>query len=259
MKKIVIICCCTIITAAFFLLTASAKKQVADIVIKNEDADEKGFVVMELFTSQGCSSCPPADELLGKYAQLNNKQIIALAFHVDYWNRLGWVDSFSNSKFSQRQRDYATILNTESVYTPQLVINGEKEMVGSDVEKIKAVVNSAADEKPLIQFNILNTRIRSNKVTVQYKIEGEKSNLLVHAALVESKVYTNIKAGENRGVKLFNYNVVRDFVTVSKKDEPGNILLQLPQNSTAANFIIVLLAQDKKSGKIVGAYKQQAE
>jgi hypothetical protein len=250
MKKIIIVFSGIIITAAIFLLTASTKKQGANIIIKNKDADEKGFVVMELFTSQGCSSCPPADELLGKYAQLNNKQIIALAFHVDYWNRLGWVDSFSNSKFSQRQRDYAAILNTESVYTPQLVINGEKEMVGSDIEKIEAAVNKAADEKSLIQFNSLNTSISGNKLTVQYKIEGETDNLLVHAILIQSKIYTNIKAGENRGVKLFNYNVVRDFMTADTKTT--SFTLHLPNGAVAAGFKIVLLAQDKKLGKITG-------
>jgi hypothetical protein len=253
MKKIIIVFSGIIITAAIFLLTASTKKQGANIIIKNKDADEKGFVVMELFTSQGCSSCPPADELLGKYAQLNNKQIIALAFHVDYWNRLGWVDSFSNSKFSQRQRDYAAILNTESVYTPQLVINGEKEMVGSDAGKIEAAVNSNVDEKPLIQFNILNTGISGNKLTVQYKIEGETSDLLIHAALVQSKAYTNIKAGENRGVQLFNYNVVRDFVSSNMKQKEGSYLLNLPKNSLAKDFTIVLMGQNKNTGKIVGA------
>jgi hypothetical protein len=251
MKKIVIICCGIIITAAIFLLMASTKKQAANISIKSKSADEKGFAVMELFTSQGCSSCPPADELLGKYAQLNNKQIIALAFHVDYWNRLGWIDSFSNNKFSQRQREYASILNTESVYTPQLVINGENEMVGSNIEKIEAAVNKAVNENPVIQFNILNTGISGNKLIVQYKIEGETDNLLVHAALVQNKVYTNIKAGENRGVKLFNYNVVRDFVTANK--ETAAIALNLPNGAFAGGLKIVLLAQDKKSGKITGA------
>jgi hypothetical protein len=254
MKKIIIVFCCTIITAAIFLLTASAKKQVADIVIKSKDADEKGFVVMELFTSQGCSSCPPADELLGKYAQLDNKQIIALAFHVDYWNRLGWVDSFSNNKFSRRQREYAAMLNTESVYTPQLVINGEKEMVGSDIEKVDAAVNKAADERLLTKFNILNTSVSGNKLTVQYKIEGEITNALVSAALVQSKVYTHIKAGENRGVKLFNYNVVRDFVTT---DKGAAVTLNLPNGAIAAGLKIVLLAQDKKSGKIIGALQDE--
>jgi hypothetical protein len=251
MKKIVIICCGIIITAAVFLLTASTKKQLANIIIKNKGAGEKGFVVMELFTSQGCSSCPPAEELLGKYAQLNNKQIIALAFHVDYWNRLGWVDSFSNSKFSQRQRDYAATLNTQSVYTPQLVINGEKEMVGSDVAKIEAGVNSAIDEKPAVQFSILNTAINSNNVVVQYNMEGETCNLMVYAALVQHKVFTNIKAGENRGVKLFNYNVVKDFVSTDKKTTA--VTLHLPDGAPAGNFSIVLLAQDKGSGKIMGA------
>ncbi len=257
MKKTVIVSCSCIITAAIFLLTASTKKEVSNVVIKNSDAAEKGFVVMELFTSQGCSSCPPADEILGKYAQLNDKQVIALAFHVDYWNRLGWVDSFSNSKFSQRQRDYATILNTESVYTPQLVINGEKEMVGSDTGEIEAAVNSAVNEKPSTGFYNVVIENKEGRAAIKYLIAGAIENIQIYAALVENKVFTNIKAGENRGVKLFNYNVVRDFIMVRKKDD--SIILHLPKSAIANDFVIVLLAQDKNSGKIVGAYKQQAE
>ncbi len=91
-------------------------------------------------------------------------------------------------------------------------------MVGSDIEKIETAVNNTINEKPLIQFDILNTTVNGSIITVQYKIEGETSDLLVHAALVQSSVYTNTKAGENRGVKLFNYNVVRDFVSGTVKE-----------------------------------------
>ena len=86
--------------------------------------------VLELFTSEGCSSCPSADKLLPQLAKLDSN-IIPLSFHVDYWNRLGWEDPFSSSEYSERQRSYAKQLNLESVYTPQLVVNGEYELVGS--------------------------------------------------------------------------------------------------------------------------------
>ncbi len=257
MKQISIAVSFIIAITAVFLLTASSKKQVIkDIVVKIKKADEKGFAVMELFTSQGCSSCPPADELLGKYALMNNEQIIPLSFHVDYWNRLGWIDSFSNAKFSQRQRDYATSFNTESVYTPQLVINGQKELVGSESGKIAALLNEVLKEKPLLLFSISNIIVIENKVTVYYKADGFKEDFILFAALLQKKVYTNIKAGENRGVKLTNYNVVRDFIATDEKNTIKEFTLQLPNGAVSTDFSIVLLAQDKKSGKITGALQK---
>ena len=86
------------------------------------------IAVLELFTSEGCSSCPSADRLLPQLAKLDSN-IIPLSFHVDYWNRLGWTDPFSSSEYSERQRSYASHLKLESVYTPQLVVNGEYELV----------------------------------------------------------------------------------------------------------------------------------
>ena len=120
--------------------TASTGKEKQNLY-----AEQPGFVktgyknvaVLELFTSQGCSSCPPADRLLGTYTSKEN--VIVLSFHVDYWNRLGWIEPFSSKAFTERQYKYASAMNT-GVYTPQLVINGQSEMVGSDESKISATV-----------------------------------------------------------------------------------------------------------------------
>src|SRR6187402_1594915 len=91
-----------------------------------------GFAVVELYTSEGCSSCPPADELVSKIQKESNGQpVYILAFHVDYWNRLGWKDVFGDAAYSKRQNDYAQYLKLPSVYTPQIVVNGKKEFVGS--------------------------------------------------------------------------------------------------------------------------------
>ena len=98
------------------------------------------IAVIELFTSQGCSSCPSADKLLAQTlsdAKRDNKLIIALSFHVDYWNRLGWTDPFSDKKYSQRQSDYASAMQLRSVYTPQMIVNGSTEFVGSNEKELK--------------------------------------------------------------------------------------------------------------------------
>src|SRR5258708_28691391 len=92
-------------------------------------------VVIELFTSQGCSSCPAADKNLAEIiekAEVNGQQVIGLSFHVDYWNYIGWKDPYSKAEFTERQRKYSAHMNSESVYTPQMIVNSEKEFIGSD-------------------------------------------------------------------------------------------------------------------------------
>jgi hypothetical protein len=220
---------------------------------------EPGFVIMELFTSQGCSSCPPADEILGMYALKNDQHIIPLAFHVDYWNRLGWVDSFSNSIYSQRQRNYAELLNTESVYTPQLVINGQKQMVGSNQSTIEAITNEYLKGKPAVKINIREINLTKNIVDVDYDVSSLLPNMNIHAALVEKKIITQIKGGENSGVKLTNYSVVRQFKTRQFINTSGSFTLELPAGNASDNYMVVLFVQDITSGSIKGAVKKDCK
>jgi hypothetical protein len=252
MKKITVVAFVSIVLLSFLFLMASSTKtrQLA----KAPAADAKGFAVLELFTSQGCSSCPPADELLGQYALQNNKQIIALAFHVDYWNRLGWTDSFSSSKYSQRQRSYAANFNLGSVYTPQLVINGRKELVGSESTRVAAAIENALSENATVQLSISDIKTEGSKIYFNYTAVGEVENIDIKAALVQAKVFTHIKSGENRGLKEMSYNVVRDFVsTAVHNNNKGILSLQLPTGTTIKDFTIVLLAQHALSGNIKGA------
>lgn len=216
----------------------------------------QGFVIMELFTSQGCSSCPPADELLATYVRKQDEHVIPLAFHVDYWNRLGWIDSFSKNVYSQRQRDYAEKLNIESVYTPQLIINGETEMVGSYKNEIAQKVTQYLNVKYEGKIEISNMSIADKKVKVEYAISNLDVGLVINAALVQKSVITNIRAGENRGVKLENYNVVRDFKTQKLTALPGYFTLELPEVSNAENYMVVLFAQNKSNGSIKAAVQK---
>jgi hypothetical protein len=213
----------------------------------------QGFVIMELFTSQGCSSCPPADEILAMYARKNDERIIALAFHVDYWNRLGWIDSFSKNVYSQRQRDYAQKLNAESVYTPQLIINGATEIVGSNTEEIAEKIAPYLNEKPEAKIEISNISTTDKKVKIDYTISKLPLDMLINAALVQIHATTNIRAGENRGIKLHNYNVVRDFKTQKLTGLPGSFTLELPAGYNAENYMVVLFAQNKNNGSVKAA------
>ncbi len=254
MKKFIPYFFVTLIAALVVIsMTSTRKKEYAVPVINR--ATEKGFVLMELFTSQGCSSCPPADEILGNYARRNDEHIIPLAFHVDYWNRLGWIDSFSNSKYTQRQQQYAAKFNLESTYTPQLILNGQKELVGSDENSIANIVNDFLKGNAAVKISVATPAIASNKITVPYSLDRILPNSYINAVLVQDNVITTIRAGENKGVKLTNYNVVRDFKTMRLSETVGKFTLLLPQGNSAAGFSIVLFVQDVDSGKITGAVK----
>jgi hypothetical protein len=210
----------------------------------------KGFAVIELFTSQGCSSCPPADALLGKFAMAHDDQVLPIAFHVDYWNRLGWKDPFSNASYSQRQRAYANQFHLDGVYTPQAIVNGKRQMVGSDASLLAAAVADAKAITPTASINIISIQQQADSIHVQYNIAGAYSDATLQAVLVQEQVETQIKAGENKGLSLTNYHIARDLKEVPAT-ATGQLYLQIPSPATNTVFKIVLLVQ-QADGKIVG-------
>jgi hypothetical protein len=217
--------------------------------------DKPGFVIMELFTSQGCSSCPAADDLLGEYSLKNDSRIIPVAFHVDYWNQLGWKDSLSDHRYTLRQAYYDENILHTSEYTPQLIINGEKEMVGSDRPAIEKAVGNALNETSSVNIEITKQAIMGNQLELNYSIRGIAARSTVYALLIQNKTVTNIKAGENRGVTLANYNIVRDMVYSPVKDS-GTSFIHLPAGINEKDLSLVLFVQENLSGKITGALKK---
>ncbi|MEJ7674140.1 MAG: DUF1223 domain-containing protein [Chitinophagaceae bacterium] len=212
------------------------------------------IVVLELFTSQGCSSCPAADRLLGSYS--NKENIVALSYHVDYWNRLGWKDPFSNAAYTKRQGDYASIFKASGVYTPQLIINGQREMVGSDDDKIATTIKQYQKEPASSQLIIDEIKTDNNRVSVTYSVKGKINNSVVNVALVQNKITTAIKAGENGGVTLTNYNVVRNFKTIdSINEEKNTTAIDLISGTDKKEFSVILFLQDVTSNKIYAATK----
>lgn len=170
-----------------------------------------GLVVLELFTSQGCSSCPPADRLLSSLVSagaLGERKVVPMAFHVDYWNYLGWSDPFSSAAWSQRQREYASALGEDGVYTPQLVIGGRAHVVGSDRRKLERAVAAAKPARPIA----VTAAWTATSVTVQApSAEGE-----LWLALWQDDLVTAVARGENRGEKLRNQHVVRRLVKLER-------------------------------------------
>jgi len=211
-------------------------------------------VVVELFTSEGCSSCPAADRIL---ATLDRGNVIVLGEHVDYWDSLGWKDRFSSPLFSSRQQDYATAMKNGSIYTPQVVINGEKEVLGSDVATIAAGITAAARRpRAEVEISLGKEKIVSIKVG-KLPPGSHKADILL--AITESGLETSVSAGENNGHKLLHAAVVRSISRLAELDpqKPGVYLadarLNLKSEWVAANLKVVLLVQDRENRRILGA------
>src|SRR5689334_24193741 len=146
----------TILIAAVIATFALCESNSATIQ-KKSAVNSKSFAVLELFTSEGCSSCPSADRLLPVLAK-EDSNIIALSFHVDYWDNLGWKDSFSNAAFTERQRNYGEQFHLQSIYTPQLVINGRYETVGSNRDNAERSMKKAQQDPPTTEIKMKDVK-----------------------------------------------------------------------------------------------------
>lgn len=232
-------------------IITSSKKEI--ITSAKKSTEKEAVVLLELFTSQGCSSCPSADELVGEYR--NNPNIIALAYHVDYWNRLGWIDTFSNASYSQRQRDYAEQFKLDGIYTPQLVVNGTVEFVGSNKQKLDDAINIGLSNKNTNTIFVNEVVINDNTLSVNFSSNTSFKNNFFTILLVQNQATTYIKHGENKGLKLTNYNIVRDLVKLSKTNGKQNTILKLPKWFDSKNYSIVILEQDSDNAIIAATKK----
>jgi hypothetical protein len=206
-------------------------------------ADKGGPVVIELFTSQGCSSCPAADELLPELAA--QPGVIALAFHVDYWDGLGWKDAFSSPRWTARQAGYGAVLRSGS-YTPQLVVGGRAHVVGSDRGRARAAIAAAARE-PALPVTVSATRARG-AVQVSYDVGKERSDRIVQVALTEDGLVTEIARGENRGRTLRADHVVR-----ALEPAPVGGTVTIPVEAGWGPLRAVVLVQDRATLALRGA------
>lgn len=247
----------TINTTLVIIFVGLSGFTLKKVLESNEIKTEKnGFVVLELFTSQGCSSCPPADSVLEKYAVHNNPNIIPLAFHVDYWNYIGWKDPFSKAQFTERQRNYSSQLNTQGNYTPQLIINGKHELVGSKENQIKKIVDQELIIEAKNSISIKNQNINQEQLNLAFEINSYVPNTVVNVALVKKKEFTNIKKGENSGLKQTNYNIVYDFNSIPNTPKLINkTSFKFKSDWLPSDFLIVAYLQNTKSGQIFAGTK----
>ncbi|MEN2489445.1 DUF1223 domain-containing protein [Flavobacterium sp. B11] len=221
--------------------------------IFSQNTDKKGFALLELYTSEGCSSCPPADELLGKIQnEYRDKNVFVLAYHVDYWDKQGWKDIFSSADFTKRQYDYAQFLGKEPIYTPQVIINGKTDYIGSQETSLRNGIKSALSKQALASLN-LEANQNENSISVNYSVEGTSKNSRLLLAVVQKEAKSNVKRGENAHRILSHYQIVRNLQSVDlNKNKKGTASVHLPKNYNAQDFEIIGFVQDMNSGAILG-------
>ena len=216
----------------------------------------QGFALVELFTSEGCSSCPAADANLARIAEISASReldVYTLSIHVDYWNRLGWQDPYSAAWATARQEEYARLFKTKQIYTPQMIVNGTTPFVGSDQAASNTALNSALRIAPQSQLE-LAAALNGNQVNVSWKIGGTPAGELLNIALVQNSGTQRIDAGENDGRQLGHVNIVRQMKTV-RLDESQRVALEIPQEFDLSDYHIVAFVQSEKDGLISAATK----
>lgn len=227
--------------------------------------DSRRPVLVELFTSEGCSSCPPADVLLARLDEMQpvkGAQVIVLSEHVTYWDHEGWRDPYSLDSVTDRQKWYGFKFGLSEIYTPQAVVDGAAQVLGSDGNKLVQAI-SAATAEPKAELTISDAAWTGDGIKFVVHTAGAATTKLkttLEAALAEDVTLTAVKNGENAGKTLRNVAVVRDFKEIGPGVEgDGEYSLRLPadeiKGASGPMRLVVFLA-DKRSGRVLAAQEQ---
>lgn len=214
------------------------------------------FAVVELFTSEGCSTCPPAEKLLSEIhldGGRNHKKILCLEYHVDYWNRLGWKDPYSTFQNTLRQKNYTSVLNEESIYTPFMVVNGSESFTGSDKAKAKAAIAKALSGVEGIQLKVTIDSTKRDTAFVSFQSSKTDKNYFLRIAITENQLVSKIDKGENSGLTLTHDHVVRIFFTGEMKSTASQFKIPLKKFVPKGDCELVAFIQHKQTMKILAA------
>ena len=218
-------------------------------------------VLVELFTSEGCSSCPPADALLAKLDHgqpISGVEIIVLGEHVDYWDGQGWHDRFSSHQYTDRQNGYCERLRVDSSYTPQMIVDGTEQFVGNDAAHAVRAIQHAA-QTPKVNLTLSKPVVDGRKVSASVTLPAAPPQKRgdIYAALVDPTDTTDVRGGENGGHQLHHVGVVRSLQRVgSLKDlatKPIFFTLTAPGDATPGQMRMVVFAQQSDQGPVLGA------
>lgn len=223
-----------------------------------------GFAVVELFTSQGCSSCPPADRVLHELhrdARAMDLPVYVLSYHVDYWDRLGWKDPYGTVEATERQIAYARQFANENIYTPQAVVNGSTEFVGSDSARMRRAVNDYLKQTPAYRPEVVAILDGDQQVDVfieahkQPQHQGQAGLEQLRVVLVEHDLKNAVKRGENHGKVLMHVGVVREWMSFAlprDNAQPFELTLPVPGDADLDRLEVVTFVQGR-GGAILGA------
>ena len=247
-----------------FLIGVASLLVVASFAIRATSVPNtraQGPVVVELFTSEGCSSCPPADALLQKFDQQSfpGARLIVLSEHVDYWNHIGWKDPYSAAAFSDRQSAYGNHLRLESVYTPQMVVDGADEFVGSNSSDAQKVFEKAA-LRAKIPVKISGLRLEGSLLKAQVETGAPPADLHradVVVAVALDRAESQVNAGENAGHRLTHVAVVRALVKAGSvgaaQSFSKEISVPLDNDIATSDLRVIAFVQEPGPGRIRGA------
>jgi len=253
------------LAAALACLALFSRWPLRSAASSQTGASAKQPVIIELFTSEGCSSCPPADSLLKKLSEdqpFDGIEIIALEEHVDYWNNLGWTDPFSSSDFSFRQQDYANIIPHGGVYTPQMIIDGRAQFIGSRTQETREQIRWAASHPKsrllLTPTPAPNAHTRSFELSLDPSSAPPSSSPLdLWVAITEKGLHSAVSAGENSGQTLQHAPVVRKLHKLHHVSFPLNapvtFTVDLRDNWNLTNLTVVAFLAHPHSHEILAA------
>ena len=261
----------TVIAAAVVFLALIARRpgmiRAGDDELKHAEAATQvphagsTPVLVELFTSEGCSSCPPADSLLsrlGRVQRVPGAEIIVLEEHVDYWDRLGWKDPFSSAAMSARQSEYGAALGGREIYTPQMIVDGRTEFVGSDEgDALRAIRAASATPKPAVHLAWAGDDALA--IQVEPLTNGTRGEApQVYLAVAESMLHSDVKRGENAGRGLEHDGVVRQLIAVGKTETgstgfSSTVPVRGASEWKRANLRAIVFVQEPHSRRVLAA------
>jgi hypothetical protein len=248
------------------LLTAALTLSAGALIsIAADNSSPRVPVLLELFTSEGCSSCPPADrllEILDQKQPVAGADLIVLSEHVDYWDRLGWKDPFSSALSTARQQDYTNKYNLDGVYTPQLVVDGRYGLVGSDGREASSAILRAMRERKA-PISISNVSHDGNQVTALIELGADQSlkgeRGVLYVAIADNRVESQVSRGENAGRSLAHVAVTRLLKQVGAIDldsgSSKDVTLWVQSGATGSR--LVAFVQDPRSGHVLAVAAQR--
>jgi len=251
---------------AYLLLTGTLSIAMLSPALGTEctaKSGERRVALLELYTSEGCNSCQPADEWVSKLSSkgLTSDRIVPLAFHVDYWNYLGWRDVFSQTNFAERQRHTAQINRSGFIYTPQLVLNGRDYRRGILWDGTNERIKEINQQKPLADISLILSMPSAGQLHVsgEIMVPGAlvRQNAQAYLALYENNLSNDVRAGENNGRTLHHDFVVRELLGPISLDQQGNARFQQTFNLKSGWKLqdsgVVAFVQNNRSGEVLQA------